>query len=177
MKRFVSAIVQYIEPFLAKNGSPIIIAQIENEYFGNDQAYVYWCGSLVSNDFASTEIVWIMCSGHSAKSTISTCNYCNCLNQGWVDQHHHDHPDQSMLFTEDEGWFQQWGQAKALRITHIEELYLSEVTTTIFTAFKDLAACIDTLQIMKCKIGPEWSRNSSYEHIEFLRILPRLRRL
>ncbi|CAF4855911.1 unnamed protein product, partial [Rotaria socialis] len=40
----------------SKNGGPIIVAQIENEYSGNDHAYVDWCGSLVNNELSSTEI-------------------------------------------------------------------------------------------------------------------------
>jgi beta-galactosidase len=115
MKRFVSDIVAYVDPFLAKNGGPIILAQIENEYNGGDTAYVEWCGSLVSNDFASTKIPWIMCNGRSANSTIETCNGCNCFDNGWIDQHRHAHPDQPLLFTEDWGWFQPWGQALGIR--------------------------------------------------------------
>ncbi len=63
------------------------------------------------------------------------------------------------------------------RYTHIKELYLSQVTTTISTAFKDLAICLKTSQIMTCIIGSEWSRTSSCETIEFLRSLPHLHQL
>ncbi|CAF3618419.1 unnamed protein product [Rotaria sp. Silwood1] len=63
------------------------------------------------------------------------------------------------------------------RYTNIKELYLSEVTTTFPTTLKDLMAGFDTSQIMTCIIGPGWNSNSSYEYIEFLRSLPRLRRL
>ncbi|CAF1003610.1 unnamed protein product [Adineta steineri] len=115
MKRFVSDIVTYVDPFLAKNGGPIILAQIENEYDGDDMAYVDWCGSLVTNEFASTQIPWIMCNGHAANSTIETCNGCNCFDDGWLDQHRRDHPDQPMLYTENWGWFQPWGQALGIR--------------------------------------------------------------
>ncbi len=68
------------------------------------------CGSLVSNDFASMEIVWIMCNGVVANSTIETCNGFNCFDNGWMDQHRHYHPDQPLMFTENWGWFQAWGQ-------------------------------------------------------------------
>ena len=64
MRQFILNIIEYVNPYLAKNGGPIILAQIENEYAGNDQAYVDWCGSLVSNELSSTEIPWIMCNGH-----------------------------------------------------------------------------------------------------------------
>ncbi|CAF1158272.1 unnamed protein product [Adineta ricciae] len=117
MKRFVSDIISYVEPFLAKNGGPIILAQIENEYNGDDMAYVDWCGSLVSNDFASTQIPWIMCNGHSANSTIETCNGCDCFDGNWMDEHRQKYPSQPLMFTEDWGWFQPWGEALGVRKT------------------------------------------------------------
>ncbi len=117
MRRFVLSIIDRVTPYLAKNGGPIILAQIENEYVQNDPAYVDWCGSLVSNELASTELVWIMCNGRSANSTIETCNSCNCFEDGWMDHHRTEHPNQPMLFTENEGWFQGWGQAMGIRET------------------------------------------------------------
>ncbi|CAF1012202.1 unnamed protein product [Rotaria sordida] len=63
MRKFLMKIIEYINPYLAKNGGPIILAQIENE-------------------FSSTEIPWILCNGHAANSTIETCNSCNCLDDG-----------------------------------------------------------------------------------------------
>ena len=117
MKKFILEIVDYVTPYLAKNGGPIILAQIENEYVQNDMAYVDWCGSLVSNELSSTDILWTMCNGHSANSTILTCNSCNCLDDGWIDRHRQNFPDQPLLFTENEGWVQIWGEAVALRTT------------------------------------------------------------
>jgi hypothetical protein len=63
------------------------------------------------------------------------------------------------------------------RHTGTKELYLSEVTVTLPTTLKDLMIGLDTSQIMKCTIAPKWNSNSPYEHIQFLRSLPRLRRL
>ena len=117
MKKFILEIVDYVTPYLAKNGGPIILAQIENEYVQNDLAYVDWCGSLVSNELSSTDIPWIMCNGHAANSTIETCNSCNCLDDGWIDHHRQNFPDQPLIFTENEGWVQIWGEAVALRTT------------------------------------------------------------
>ncbi len=54
MRKYLLTIVDYITPYLAKNGGPVILAQIENEYYGNDLAYVDWCGSLVSHELSST---------------------------------------------------------------------------------------------------------------------------
>eukprot|EP01113_Clastostelium_recurvatum_P013639 TRINITY_DN1727_c0_g1_i1.p1 TRINITY_DN1727_c0_g1~~TRINITY_DN1727_c0_g1_i1.p1 ORF type:complete len:771 (+),score=128.12 TRINITY_DN1727_c0_g1_i1:272-2314(+) len=114
MYRFVADIVDYAKPYLASNGGPIILAQIENEYNDNDMTYVNWCGQVV--DELNLEIPWIMCNGKAANNTIETCNSCNCFDDGWVANHPLTHPDQPMMFTENEGWFQQWGQAKALRV-------------------------------------------------------------
>jgi beta-galactosidase GanA len=74
MRLFILNIIEYVNPYLAKNGGPIILAQIENEYNGDDQSYVDWCGSLVSNELSSKEIPWIMCNGRAANSTIETYN-------------------------------------------------------------------------------------------------------
>jgi hypothetical protein len=32
MRKFLLNIIDYVTPYLAKNGGPIILAQIENEY-------------------------------------------------------------------------------------------------------------------------------------------------
>jgi hypothetical protein len=117
MKQFILTIMDYVTPYLAKNGGPIILAQIENEFSGNDQAYVDWCGSLVSNELFSTEIPWIMCNGHAANSTIESCNSCNCVDDGWVDRHLEYHSNQPMIFTENEGLFHIWGNAVVIRPT------------------------------------------------------------
>ncbi|CAF0987950.1 unnamed protein product [Adineta ricciae] len=101
MRRFILNLIDYITPYLAKNGGPIILAQIENEYGTPDFDYVKWCGDLVRNELASTEIIWIMCNGYAANSTIETCNSCNCLDDGWIDRHPYTYPGQPMLFTED----------------------------------------------------------------------------
>jgi hypothetical protein len=115
MKKFMLEIIDYVNPYLAKNGGPIILAQIENEYRSNDLAYVDWCGNLVTNELAPTKIPWIMCNGRAANSTIETCNGCNCYTDGWMDHHIKDYPDKPMLFTENEGWFQAWGNALGIR--------------------------------------------------------------
>ena len=117
MRKFILNIIDYVTPYLAKNGGPIIMAQIENEYHYNDTAYVDWCGSLVTNELSSTNIPWIMCNGLAADSTIETCNACNCLDNGWIDQHNQNDPNKPMIFTENEGWYQKWGDPLAIRTT------------------------------------------------------------
>ncbi len=115
MKQFVSDIVSYVDPFLAKNGGPMILAQIENEYRENDMVYVDWCGGLITNDFASTQIPQIMCNGHSANSTIDTRDGCNCFEGSWMFRHRGAYLNQPLMHTEDWGWFQAWGEPLAIR--------------------------------------------------------------
>jgi beta-galactosidase len=117
MKQFILTIIDYVTPYLAKNGGPIILAQIENEFNRNDQVYIDWCGSLITNELSSTQIPWIMCNGHSANSSIESCNSCNCVDDGWVDNHLKYHSDQPMIFTENEGLFHIWGAAVVIRPT------------------------------------------------------------
>ena len=117
MRKFILEIIDYVTPYLAKNGGPIIMAQIENEYHANDTAYVEWCGSLVSNELSSSNIPWIMCNGLAANSTIETCNACNCVEDGWVKYHYENDSNKPMIFTENEGGFHQWGSALGIRKT------------------------------------------------------------
>ena len=48
MGTFVTWIADTVEPYLAKNGGPIILAQIENEYEGSTE-YVNWCGTFAAS--------------------------------------------------------------------------------------------------------------------------------
>jgi beta-galactosidase len=56
-----------------------------------------------------------MCNGDSANGTINTCNSCNCVDDGYVAKHATKYPDQPLLWTENEGWFQNWGQVIGVR--------------------------------------------------------------
>jgi beta-galactosidase GanA len=108
MRGFILNKIDHVTPYLAKNGGSIILAQIENEYHTNDQAYVEWCSDLVSNELSSTAIPWLMSNGYAVNSTIETCDSCNCFDDGWIDHHHRQNdPNKPMLFTENEGWYHQ----------------------------------------------------------------------
>jgi len=112
-------VYKYVEPFLAKNGGPIILIQLENEYDnmeGNDagnKEYLQWVGGLTQR--IDSSVTWIMCSSHDAPSyVINTCNgfYCDA----WIDQHQKNFPNQPPMWTEDwSGWFYAWGEAKPTR--------------------------------------------------------------
>ncbi|TYZ64586.1 hypothetical protein PybrP1_001498 [[Pythium] brassicae (nom. inval.)] len=58
MARFLTHMVALARPFLAENGGPIILAQIENEFNGDDPEYIAWCGDLVRG--LNTSIPWVM---------------------------------------------------------------------------------------------------------------------
>ena len=67
MAGFMREIASKVEPFLARNGGPIILAQIENEYHDNDaggKQYIEWCGQLATQ--LALNVSWVMCNGMSA---------------------------------------------------------------------------------------------------------------
>jgi beta-galactosidase GanA len=53
-----------IEPYLAENGGPIIMSQIENEYGGSDMRYFEWMTSFTRRLLPHTP--WVMCGHVSA---------------------------------------------------------------------------------------------------------------
>ena len=107
MERFVTDITKIMEKYLARNGGPIILAQIENEYrWKQYMDYINWCGELTAK--LDLGIPWVMCNGLSANNTINTCNGNNC--QGYARSHSTKYPGQPLGWTEDEGWFQQWSE-------------------------------------------------------------------
>jgi hypothetical protein len=109
MTKFVKKIAEVMEPFLARKGGPIIMAQIENELHKPDgDPYVDYCGSLVKE--LSLDIPWVMCNGASANNTINTCNGPDCAGslESWANQHSILHPAQPMGWTEDWSGFTTW---------------------------------------------------------------------
>ena len=106
MARFVSDIAKLVEPYLARNGGPIVMAQIENEYHWDDQAYIEWCGKF--SDSLHLGIPWLMCNGRSAKNVINTCNGNDCTK--YAEGHARNYPGQPLMWTENEGWYQEWSR-------------------------------------------------------------------
>lgn len=107
MARFVKDIAKLVTPYLAKNGGPIVLAQIENEINTGDSAYVQWCGDLANG--LNLGIPWLMCNGDSANNTINSCNGNDCSK--YASSHAQKFPGQPLAWTEDEGWFQEWDKA------------------------------------------------------------------
>ena len=112
MKRFVTDITKIVEKYLARNGGPIILAQIENEYdWPQYMDYIRWCGELVTK--LDLGIPWGMCHayGLSARDTINTFNGED--GQTYAQEHlrwsqHSSHP---LVWTENQGWYQDWGMS------------------------------------------------------------------
>jgi hypothetical protein len=107
VKNFMDVIVEKIRPFLAENGGPVILAQVENEYHpvdDQDKMYVNWCGELALS--YNLHIPWVMCNGASANGTINTCNANDCWDYAMA--HNVSYPGQPLMWTENEGWFSVW---------------------------------------------------------------------
>jgi hypothetical protein len=53
-------------------------------------------------------IPWVFCNGEYAGDGIATCNGCYC-DDDWMAYHLKIQPDKPALWTENEGWFDQYG--------------------------------------------------------------------
>ncbi|RLN57031.1 hypothetical protein BBJ29_001361 [Phytophthora kernoviae] len=109
MERFVSYMVELSRPFMASNGGPIIMAQIENEFAMDDPEYVEWCGDLVRR--LNTSIPWIMCYANAANNTVLSCNGNDCVD--FAKKLVKERPSDPLVWTEDEGWFETWSKDKS----------------------------------------------------------------
>jgi len=105
MALFMTQIIELIEPYLARNGGPIILAQVENEYgsiqkyYGeNGTKYAKWAADF-ANGF-NIGIPWIMCWQDDRPEVIDTCNgyYCD----PWLAGHWNVFPEQPALWTENQ---------------------------------------------------------------------------
>ena len=103
--------VQYIEPYLAKNGGPVIITQIENEWGGpgSDPARIaYYDWMLQLTYTLNTGTVWIMCSGGGPGPIISTCNGGGGCADMVPNSNSVEH--KPAMWTENwVAWFESWG--------------------------------------------------------------------
>ena len=104
MSHFFKDIVDLAKPYLADNGGPIILSQVENEFRFHDPKYVDWCGKLVTE--VNVGIPFFMCNGYSANNTLNSLNG----NDGapYAGSQLTKYPKQPLSWTENEGWFQEW---------------------------------------------------------------------
>jgi hypothetical protein len=113
---FVTAVAREVEPHLARNGGPIVLAQIENEYGSQEasygaggQVYVAQMAQLMRD--LNLQVPTVMCVQLDApQDVINTCNgfYCD---EEWSTEHAAKNPGQPHFWTENwNGWFQHWGE-------------------------------------------------------------------
>ena len=115
MATWLRRLVQEIEPFLARNGGPVMMSQIENEYnsgwFGawEPVEYIGWTGRLAKN--LSLDVPWMMCNGLSARGTLNAYNG----NDGsdYAAAHAVGYPGQPLLWSEDEMGVGGWGEGNS----------------------------------------------------------------
>jgi beta-galactosidase GanA len=103
-EKFVQVVLNLVEPHLARNGGPIVLAQIENEY-GNVEGFYGSAGyqyMLNTAKFALAQnigVPWVMCVQTDApQDIINTCNgfYCD----QWISGHVARNPTQPNFWTE-----------------------------------------------------------------------------
>lgn len=102
----------YVRPYFAPNGGPIILTQIENEYgliaWRYGEAGERYLRRIVEMaESLQVGVPWVMCKG-SAPGTIETLNafYAHPL----LDEHFAQFPDRPALWTEHwPGWYDLWG--------------------------------------------------------------------
>ncbi|KAI9346974.1 glycosyl hydrolases family 35-domain-containing protein [Obelidium mucronatum] len=119
MSRFVEKTLVVVEKFLAPNGGPIILLQIENEY-GNiantmgpkGYKYIQWAGEYSKS--LDVGVPWIMCRQDNVPVVLNAEN--GFYADSWIEGHHKRFPDQPAMVTELwTGWFQKFGQPKYTR--------------------------------------------------------------
>jgi hypothetical protein len=138
MKRVVGYVVNKIRPLLAQNGGNVILLQVENEYHG-DQSYLDWSVSMANNFTLQENAYWSLCHDHTACANTNQAGHraiCT-INGFWMDEYEknpsqpspkwmtdqqHINPNQPLIWTEDQGWFDQWKVGKRVR-TSKDQMY------------------------------------------------------
>jgi hypothetical protein len=136
MKRWVANVVDVVRPFLQPRGN-IVMLQIENEYGDiRQQGYLDWAVDMANGLTEREAVPWMMC--HAYRSCFSTNNrngtynfrtLC-AMNGFWMEELTENpdqpspkfmtdlrafNPGQPAMWTEDQGWFDEWGVGKRIR--------------------------------------------------------------
>jgi beta-galactosidase len=119
MARWVRFLCGYLAEEFYPNGGPIIMAQIENEYFliektygAEGQKYLDWCVSLTKS--LNLGIPWVMCLG-GVPGALETINAC--YGHQLLEKHFAGHPDQPAVWTENwQSWYETWGHPRHIRV-------------------------------------------------------------
>lgn len=152
MGRWVGVVVDKIRPQLATAGGNVVMLQVENEYSGgggaggNEMDYLAWSVDMARN--LTVEVPWNLCHDIFPCSMVNHDNDVNftkpynykalcTINGFWMDEYvketfqpcpkwaadlRKDNPGQPTIWTEDQGWFDQWGVAKRVRDSR-DQLY------------------------------------------------------
>eukprot|EP00041_Stephanoeca_diplocostata_P024159 m.605106 g.605106 ORF g.605106 m.605106 type:complete len:933 (-) comp22463_c5_seq2:159-2957(-) len=131
MQKFVGEVVDQTRDFLYPAG-PVIMLQVENEYGGPDQPYLEWSVDMARN--LTTQVPWNLCHdvtkctlvNNGTNKALCTINgfwedqWDGTLSQpspSWLQQQRGGNPTQPAIWTEDQGWFDQWGVAQRYRLS------------------------------------------------------------
>ena len=127
MQTWMTYLVNRVRPYFFSNGGPIIMAQVENEYSyepneKQGERYANWAIDMAES--LKTGVPWNMCHGVCAGSALCTINGFwqdtfdknpNQPSPGWMSDQKKEHPKQPLMWTEDQGWFDEWGIAQRVR--------------------------------------------------------------
>ena len=117
---------------LFTQGGPVILLQAENEYNGNDESYLAFVVAAARN--ATTQVPWLLChdlplctrvnaGGEAVLCTINgfwedgSQEGVSQPSPAWVAGQRSGNPNQPLMWTEDQGWFDNWGLGKRVRHT------------------------------------------------------------
>ena len=132
MGRILQIAVDQVRPYLASNGGPIIMLQVENEYTYHPNAqlgaeYVEWAVSFSENLTKTDPIPWIMCEHNPKMNTSTAIQTINGFwdeygvdgtgwpGPKWINEKVQTFPKQPLWWTEDQAWFQGWGGGTIVR--------------------------------------------------------------
>ena len=149
MGRWVGVVVDKIRPQLASAGGNVVMLQVENEYSGgggaggHDEEYLIWSVDMARR--LTTDVPWNLCHDIFPCTQVNTDNATGAydykalctINGFWMDEYEketfqpcpkwHDdlrkgNPGQPWIWTEDQGWFDQWGVGRRVRDSR-DQLY------------------------------------------------------
>jgi len=119
VEKYFEHLAAEVRPYLASNGGPVILVQVENEYanvakrYGEDgQKYLKWVVELVSN--MGIDVQKITCEG-GAEGAIECVNG-HSIPFDRSERHKASKPDQPLIWTELwPAWYDTWGFQHHLR--------------------------------------------------------------
>jgi hypothetical protein len=114
VETYVTTFMEKVAPYLAKNGGPIIMLQIENEAGPPTSDYAKWNAALALKQDA--QVPWLWCDGEASSvlnfpksmpPLVPAFNGNDCaIDVEEADKTNAGYP---LLWTENEGWYHPWG--------------------------------------------------------------------